>query len=830
MNSVAVDVDDESSDEDVGEEVEFEETDQEQRTVFTYNPLPPAAALTPAERKLKLAALALEYGVPPQKDVNVRFVIGVSEINRPPGKRPRELDKFKRKWRELGEFSRKVNWRRIMANGFDGDRMHPSQTFLIDGIEWTSVTHFLLGMLYRAYPEYSTRYSLQASKDEGGFWGSVSGAEREHANNIRFGAYEPDPNFDQNVEAFLSQALLAKFTQNPLAKRALLLTEDAVISVRGGPEGILDIPVFSQVRSYIKANPKAIFKGPNRPIEQEEVAVPTLSNVEMLNYGYIAPEQTAGQMFPKVAGSVANTSLYPSGQIQLYRETEDIESSECIIYLHTGSLALDIQKLSSTYGAPRYVRRPVYALEHMADDGKRIFIGVQRTPTIFKRNYLVFSLALEGGQFNLYLEPFTNGFGVSVIAPQKDQQVLDFMNYLAQGSSFSLPTGVAATAVEVPLIVPFGKGAVRQDLQRRFVPFGDLNRIYHRVKVIWGLETDQLFTNVEQSALYNVLNAIERLLVGLADLNGEDLFAENPGSVFMFEKLKNEVAAVKTIVNGDQILTHLRDRMSTADLNSSTALELQIQEDPVWLGDQIHYRDYNVLSVSEQNFRFYVNLAIASQDGQNVAAVERERWALRAVTRMYMSYQMLLSRGQQWSLNSNVAACLNKEFNIHLEAFASPLNSNLIANKVPFGSVFDEVDRPFGSVGNVFRLDLVQFLAGRTELNVLVNPPFTEQILGDLCLMLEKWFELCAPPPRGLGVKLTIFMITPLWEDSFHVQWLQKYPLVAFNHSLQKGTYSYSNLNTRSNIKAMFSSVFSIVTNQPGGLDNSKVQRCLHLF
>lgn len=434
-------------------------------TSFTFNPLPAQAELTPHERKLQLAAIALQYGVPPNKDAQLRFVVGLRENNKPPGKRPGEIDKFRRSWRSLIEFSRGANWRRILSNDFDqirrrqigkpkrgenkslarpGDGPFP---FKIDGFEWKSVIHFMIGMLYSRDPDYAILYSMQSAENPNAFWGSVEAAKREHQRNILYGEYEPDPDFEQKASGYLAQAMLAKFTQNPIAKQALLLTEDAIISIRGGPEGILDVPEFAQVRNYIRENPKAIYLGANVAMEQEVEEIPTILNVEELNYGYVGPD---GDRTGLVAGSIPKTALYPSTKLKDvmtqhglrgFLEQEDLTVSECYVYLLVGALDLDVNKLIAAYGQAKYVRRTIYALEKVADNAKnRIMVAVQRTPTSYQSEYILIQTQIgDGGPISIYLEPLGDGFGIFMVTGEKNQRYLDFLQYLINISGFHAP-------------------------------------------------------------------------------------------------------------------------------------------------------------------------------------------------------------------------------------------------------------------------------------------------------------------------------------------------------------------------------------------------------
>jgi len=462
--------------------------------------------MTQEQIKIQIASLAVEYGVPGRKGVDVRFVVGPKERNKPPGKGTGEVDKFKRQWRNLLDFSRSHNWRMLLDTGFQGNYRDEAMTFIIDRQEWKTVVHYMIGMLYVNIPQYSVLYSLESRKIEHGFWGDAKLAIEEHIRNIRSGQYDIDYDYPQKVEGYLKRALLAKFTQNPIARQALLLTEDAIISRRGGESetGILDMPVFAEVRAMIAKEPAMIYEGDSVPTKKEEIEQQRAENSEELNLGYMNSENQETISIDSgdrlVAGSVLQSSLCQPVSLASQRDslnslgvtnfkvdTEPIMDTECIVYLTTGCKHVDFVNLLNLYGQPKFVRRNIYGIERMGDDAKNgIMIGVQRGATSFEAEYVVFDVVLgaekqeylvekkssrrtiitsikgAGGRGKriiskkledekpsvtakvqvapieviLYLQPFSTGFGVFIVAASLDVRILDFMRFIT-GVKFS---------------------------------------------------------------------------------------------------------------------------------------------------------------------------------------------------------------------------------------------------------------------------------------------------------------------------------------------------------------------------------------------------------
>jgi len=145
------------------------------------------------------------------------------------------------------------------------------------------------------------------------------------------------------------------------------------------------------------------------------------------------------------------------------------------------------------------------------------------------------------------------------------------------------------------------------------------------------------------------------------------------------------------------------------------------------------------------------------------------------------------------------------------EAFASPLNtritvglaaphpaqglaspnptrglasSNPASAKRPgaFCSLFPETDKPFGSIGNFFDIDL-QELHKSNKAIWCFNPPFVEDIMER---GIKKFTTSLAE-----GVQIQIFGILPHWEDSPAVMHVKESKYLKSIKLLKAGTYHF---------------------------------------
>lgn len=336
------------------------------------------------------------------KDAPRRFIVGMIETHKKrPGKNPGEKAVPREKWDELKSI---WMWRSILSDDYVTTRKYGPMQFEIDGVVWPSVTHYLYGMMYANSPEYSLLYSMEAAEKGVGFWGSVSSARKEHARNIVNMDYLTDESYSDKSGQYLLHAYMAKFSQNPLARKTLLATRNAVISRRDGVNGIMDIPAYAAVREWIQKNPKKTWHGEG-VIKEIVEDIPTIVSISEINKG----------------------GPFISVRSDEFAHREKVLVSPCYVYVATGVRNFDIETISEQFGDPIRVRRHVYALEliaHNAEHGIGVF--VQRTATSVVSEYLVFHIVLDY-TMAIHLEKFESGWSVFIVSDVKDDRVLDFL-------------------------------------------------------------------------------------------------------------------------------------------------------------------------------------------------------------------------------------------------------------------------------------------------------------------------------------------------------------------------------------------------------------------
>lgn len=342
------------------------------------------------------------------KNSELRFVIGLTEKHSRPGRGPSEANTLGLEFRDLNKI---YNWRMFFADNFEGNNKY-EMSFTLHDKHWNTVTHYMLGMMYINSPEFMILFSLDGKNNENGFWGSVNTAIQGHLDNTKRNTFPIDPEYQSKLSYYLYSAYLAKFTQNPIAKKALLLTGDALIAKRTKLDEIIDVPEYSKVRDEIRKNPRMIYFGEGN-IEEEFEIMPTIDSAIDLN--------------PKILGipKILKDQEY---------EILDINEGSCIIYNAIGVIKLNLEKLVEMFGEPKLVKRNVYGMQLLTyDSNEKILIGLQENATSIQNTYKVFSGSI-GMEITLYVETFENGFGLFIISSIGDNSILDFLKMLLSTS------------------------------------------------------------------------------------------------------------------------------------------------------------------------------------------------------------------------------------------------------------------------------------------------------------------------------------------------------------------------------------------------------------
>jgi hypothetical protein len=175
-----------------------------------------------------------------------------------------------------------------------------------------------------------------------------------------------------------------------------------------------------------------------------------------------------------------------------------------------------------------------------------------------------------------------------------------------------------------------------------------------------------------------------------------------------------------------------------------------------------------------------------------------------AFARMILRYAAILPGSQHWNMpKSNYQ--IYDDNGVTIEGFASPINAQLITidPSCHFCSLFPDVDAPFGSIGNFFKMDFV----GK---KVAVNPPYTEELFDKISSKME---DQCEEANRTRKSVL-FYVIFTAWEDAEGFRKIKQSKWCHYGAIMPKRHHYYVNTNEpgQPRIVATFNTVFFAVS------------------
>lgn len=184
------------------------------------------------------------------------------------------------------------------------------------------------------------------------------------------------------------------------------------------------------------------------------------------------------------------------------------------------------------------------------------------------------------------------------------------------------------------------------------------------------------------------------------------------------------------------------------------------------------------------------------------------------ILRMVMRYGSILPKGQNWSVPRSQYDYLYKR-GIRYEAFASPLNSKFMGKKdAKFCSIFLDTDKPFGSIGDFFSINMNDPLNNNTDrlIGWVINPPFIDELLTKSAIKVVE---------SAAVSELFAFYIMPNWTDSKAYSTLSECKHMVYSKTLERNTYYYEHNGKK--ITASFKSVVFIIYSGTDQIDFSDI-------
>lgn len=269
---------------------------------------------------------------------------------------------------------------------------------------------------------------------------------------------------------------------------------------------------------------------------------------------------------------------------------------------------------------------------------------------------------------------------------------------------------------------------------------------------------------------YEWRNILERMFLNMANLGG--VVIDIPSNHWIYETVRAEMK-LKRLHVGNTI-SRIRN-----DISDFLTRPEDVTID-YWYDDKgFHCNDYTASLGAEKEHMLIRR--IGSPD------------FIEIMLCMLLRYDSCLMRGQHWNVPYTWYEYIAENYGVTFEAFASPINSQLLlvnwfaGGDVDFCSVFPDTDHWFGSLGSVFKLDLVEYMkrTGKTELNVSMALPYVPQIIADAVELAFAWM--------ALPFRIRIFMGAPFWTDADWYKRAEKSEYLHVARVLQPGEYYYEN-------------------------------------
>ena len=188
---------------------------------------------------------------------------------------------------------------------------------------------------------------------------------------------------------------------------------------------------------------------------------------------------------------------------------------------------------------------------------------------------------------------------------------------------------------------------------------------------------------------------------------------------------------------------------------------------------------------------------------------------------MITRYNTILSRGQQWGIPLEQYNNLYKNYGIKNEGFASPLNSRMsIYKDGKFCSLFYDTDKPFGSLGSYFDVEMLY----KDNIGWTVNPPYVDFILVKSAKKIIKTVNKAIK----LNKRIMIYYIMPGWFDSEAYTLLNNYKNTKYMEILKEKTYFYE--YGGKNIVGVFKSIVFVLDSYKEIVDYSNINDGMKLY
>jgi hypothetical protein len=335
-------------------------------------------------------------------------------------------------------------------------------------------------------------------------------------------------------------------------------------------------------------------------------------------------------------------------------------------------------------------------------------------------------------------------------------------------------------------------------------------------KIMLCKEYYRLNTSTNIFKLYDVSNhewknIVERFLNDIANYNDNSsniIFKKIPGDHYIYKKLLDEMTN-KYIKNPGEILKQVYNIVNEYNEHN---LDISTCESFSLIGSVFYYKN-NMFDIQKNVLRKLLNkikIYMKTHENKNI-----NDYSLYILI-MLMRYNTMLAGSQHWNIPYNYYKYINKMYNVKVEGFSSPLNSQLllIDDNSFFCSLFYDVDKYFGSIGSFFNTDMIKFYDFFRKkhgdyLSFSLNPPYIESLIVEMTKVVDNCLNIIP--------KIRFFIGLPYWSNFEPIDNISKNKYLKYVHIFNKGTYyyegNYGNINTQIYTTGKSKYIFWVLSN-----------------
>jgi Phosphorylated CTD interacting factor 1 WW domain len=337
--------------------------------------------------------------------------------------------------------------------------------------------------------------------------------------------------------------------------------------------------------------------------------------------------------------------------------------------------------------------------------------------------------------------------------------------------------------------------------------FDQIPREYNRFLCVKKIVANFLSLANSQTQKYEIENIIEKLLITITN---ENLLrhAESVDAIFYSLKITSpsimkaiQECRAKLPKNAHRFIEgkfHNFIRVVDKFLNNS---QDKIDAKFIVKNGKFIFGEYEY-QMDERRLNVLIKRAI-TYDKNNISITNED--ALYRILCMLLRYECLYPRGQQWGFSEEMYRNLAENFNVCLECFASPKNSQIImiSETANFCSLFFDTDKYFGSLGNFFDINLAIF----QPISLMVGPAYIES------LMIEASKKVLTALAKGINLR--IIYNGPRWTDSEFWILLKNSKFLQYDQEMLPNQHYYMDIHASKKIIAKFASHIFVLESSP---------------